>query len=51
MLSRYEIVTNNDLRNATYKIMQEVTLAALYRGDFFDKIAFYGGTCLSISQR
>ena len=28
--------------------MQEITLAALWRGGFFEKIAFYGGTCLRI---
>lgn len=48
MLSRYEIVTENDRRNALYEIMQEITLAGLYRGRFFDKAAFYGGTCLRI---
>lgn len=48
MLSRYEIVSENDRRNAIYEVMQEVTLAGLYRGGFFDKAAFYGGTCLRI---
>ncbi len=51
MLSRYTIVTENDLRNATHEIMQEVTLAGLYRGGFFDKAAFYGGTCLRIFHK
>lgn len=48
MLSRYEIKTNEQKRNATYQVMQEITLAGLYRGGFFDKAAFYGGTCLRI---
>ncbi|MFR9500452.1 MAG: nucleotidyl transferase AbiEii/AbiGii toxin family protein [Rikenellaceae bacterium] len=48
MLSRYEITTDNDRRNATYEVMQEITLAALWRGGFFEKTAFYGGTCLRI---
>lgn len=48
MLSRYEIISENDRRNAIYEVMQEVTLAGLYRGGFFDKAAFYGGTCLRI---
>lgn len=48
MLSRYQIVTDNDLQNATYEVMQEIALAGLYRGGFFDKAAFYGGTCLRI---
>ncbi|MFR9620186.1 MAG: nucleotidyl transferase AbiEii/AbiGii toxin family protein [Rikenellaceae bacterium] len=51
MLSRYTIVTENDLRNATHEVMQEVTLAGLYRGGFFDKVAFYGGTCLRIFHK
>lgn len=48
MLSKYEIFSENDRRNAIYEVMQEVTLAGLYRGGFFDKAAFYGGTCLRI---
>lgn len=48
MLSQYNIVTENDRRNAIYEVMQQITLAGLYRGGFFDKAAFYGGTCLRI---
>lgn len=48
MLSRYSITTDNDLQNATFEVMQEITLGGLYRGGFFDKAAFYGGTCLRI---
>jgi predicted nucleotidyltransferase component of viral defense system len=48
MLSRYQISTNDDLTNATYEIMQQISLAGLYRGGFFDRAAFYGGTCLRI---
>lgn len=48
MLSRYEIKTHEQKRNATYEVMQEITLSGLYRGGFFDKAAFYGGTCLRI---
>lgn len=51
MLSRYTIVTEDDLRNATHEVMQEVTLAGLYRGGFFEKAAFYGGTCLRIFHK
>jgi hypothetical protein len=29
-------------------VMQEITLAGLYRGGFFEKASFYGGTCLRI---
>lgn len=48
MLSRYEIDKQSELKNATYEVMQEIVLAGLYRGGFFNKAAFYGGTCLRI---
>jgi predicted nucleotidyltransferase component of viral defense system len=48
MLSRYQIVTKDDLTNATHEVMQQIALAGLYRSDFFNKAAFYGGTCLRI---
>jgi predicted nucleotidyltransferase component of viral defense system len=48
MLSRYQINTKDDLTNATHEVMQQITLAGLYRGGFFDQAAFYGGTCLRI---
>jgi len=48
MLSRYPIYTKDDLNNATCEVMQQITLAGLYRGSFFDRAAFYGGTCLRI---
>lgn len=48
MLSRYEIKTNDDYLNAQHEVMQQVALAGLYRGGFFNKAAFYGGTCLRI---
>lgn len=48
MLARYEIKTSEQKRNATHEVMQEIALAGLYRGGFFDKAAFYGGTCLRI---
>ena len=48
MLSRYERQTNDEHINALHEVMQQITLAGLYRGGFFDKAAFYGGTCLRI---
>ena len=48
MLSRYEIHTKEDRTNALHEVMQQIALAGLYRGGFFDKAAFYGGTCLRI---
>ncbi|OQA01126.1 MAG: hypothetical protein BWY70_00483 [Bacteroidetes bacterium ADurb.Bin408] len=48
MLSRYTTQTIEGKHNAMHEIMQEICLAALYRSGFFDKAAFYGGTCLRI---
>ena len=48
MLSRYEIKTNDDYTNALHEVMQQITLAGLYRGGFFEHAAFYCGTCLRI---
>ena len=35
-------------RNAVTEVMQQIALAGLHRGGFFDKAAFYGGTCLRV---
>lgn len=48
MLAKYNLATDADLYNATREILQEITLAGLYRGGFFSKAAFYGGTCLRV---
>jgi predicted nucleotidyltransferase component of viral defense system len=48
MLSRYNIKTKDDRQNAVHEVMQQVCLAGLNRAGFFDKAAFYGGTCLRI---
>lgn len=48
MLSQYQVTTDKERRNAMYEVMQQITLAGLYRGGFFNKAAFYGGTCLRI---
>ncbi len=48
MLSRYEIRTDDDRINAQHEVMQQITLAGLYRGGFFNNAAFYGGTCLHL---
>lgn len=45
MLARYP---EEDRRHALREVMQEVALAGLQRAGFFDKTAFYGGTCLRI---
>lgn len=48
MLSAYEQTTEQQKRNAIFEINQQVILAGLYHGGFFDLAAFYGGTCLRI---
>ena len=48
MLEKYDMTTADGAVNGLREVMQEVALAGLYRGGFFDKAAFYGGTCLRI---
>ncbi|MDQ1339111.1 MAG: hypothetical protein QG567_261 [Campylobacterota bacterium] len=48
MLKKYDPQSENELINALKEIFQEITLLGLYRGGFFDKAAFYGGTSLRI---
>jgi len=48
MLNKYIIVNDEDYHNALREILQEVALAGLYRGGFFEKAAFYDGTALRI---
>ena len=48
MYSYYSPTTKIEKQNALHEIMQEITLAGLYKAGFFDCAAFYGGTCLRI---
>ena len=48
MLSAYGATTEQERRNAIFEVNQQVILAGLYNGGFFDVAAFYGGTCLII---
>jgi len=48
MLNKYEIQSEDDLINALKEVYQEIALLGLYRGGFFQKAAFYGGTALRI---
>lgn len=48
MIDFYHPKTFEEEKNAIYEVMQKITLAGLYRGGFFQKSAFYGGTCLRI---
>ena len=48
MLSDYDLSTDKAYHNATYEVSQQIVLAGLADAGFFDKAAFYGGTCLRI---
>ena len=48
MLLRYDLTTEQNKRNAIFEVNQQVILAGLYSGGFFESAAFYGGTCLRI---
>lgn len=48
MLKAYDCRTTDDYRHALNEIVQEIALLGLYRGGFFAKAAFYGGTALRI---
>jgi predicted nucleotidyltransferase component of viral defense system len=48
LLSRYRPETAQDYRQAPREILQDVALLGLWRSNFFDKAAFYGGTALRI---
>jgi predicted nucleotidyltransferase component of viral defense system len=47
-LAEYNPKNKDKAQSALREIMQEVALAGLYRGGFFEKAAFYGGTALRI---
>ncbi len=46
MLRKYDPHNNTERENALKEIIQEIALAGLSRGGFFEHAAFYGGTCL-----
>ena len=48
MLSGYEIRSVGDSLRALREVMQEIALLGLWRGKFFEKAAFYGGTALRV---
>ena len=48
MINKYNPQNNIERENAIKEIIQEIALAGLSRGGFFEKAAFYGGTCLRI---
>ena len=48
MLERYDRRSLDDYLNAMREILQEIALCGLWRGKFFERAAFYGGTALRI---
>ena len=48
MLERYNCSSSEELYQAYREIVQEIVLAGLWRGNFFNQAAFYGGTALRI---
>jgi len=48
MLEKYPLNRLEDYTKALREIIQEIALLGLWRGKFFDKAAFYGGTALKI---
>lgn len=48
MLERYECRNAGDVEHALREIFQELALLGLWRGKFFERAAFYGGTALRI---
>ena len=48
MINKYNPHNLAERENAIKEIIQEIALAGLSRGGFFDHAAFYGGTCLRI---
>lgn len=47
-IAEYQPKTAEDYKQALREIMQQLALAGLFRGGFFSKAAFYGGTALRI---
>ena len=47
MLAGYDLTDTTKRRNAIFEVNQQIILAGLYNGGFFDKAAFYGGTIAS----
>ena len=43
MLSQYDLSTMQKRRNGIFEVNQQIVLAGLYQGGFFNHAAFYGG--------
>lgn len=47
-IASFNLKTQAEYKQALREIMQQIALAGLYRGGFFEKAAFYGGTALRL---
>ena len=48
MLSCYDLTTEQHKRNAIFEVNQQMILAGLYAGGFFESAAFYGRTMQAV---
>ncbi len=48
MLAKYSLNSVDENINALREVLQEIALLGLWRGKFFERAAFYGGTALRI---
>ena len=48
MLAYYTEQRGTATSNVEQEVMQRIALAGLHRGGFFQRAAFYGGTCLRL---
>lgn len=51
MVAAYNPQNATQKTNAQHQVMQQIVLAGLQKGGFFEHAAFYGGTCLRIFHR
>ena len=51
MLAQYKNEKGKETPRMAHEVMQQIALAGLYRGGFFNHAAFYGGTCLRLFHR
>ena len=51
MLSAYSVTTEQERCNAIFEVNQQVILAGLYNGGFFDVAAFYASKVLALAER
>lgn len=50
MLSAYDLTTEQKKRNATFEVNQQIILAGLYNGGFFNEAAFMAAPAYAYSM-